>query len=668
MRATCCVSLVLLALMLNAAVAAGPLFSDDFKGLDHWSVGDVLSIGVKPVVNAPGWTLKRGWLRPVKALNLKEGEEVCNLALAKWDSPADATIRCRVRRRPGQGAHGIVFRAKDPNNCLVACITTLETIELLQIADGKQRVLASVNGYLPPGESTIEVRAYGPRVTIVLNGMKVLSCDKAPAPRGRCGLFSASSADLEFGHFSVWKEVPPVETATPRILKKAYLLSVTRDSARIMWETFTPVEGCVHFGPAESNRTKAVEHEGKSLMHDITLDGLKPGTRYTFVAKSGNLPAGAGELTTDPGPGTPFRVGVTSDTHNGGCTKMVADALIAQHPQLVIHTGDSINYGKAADEWETDYFAPAAKLLASVPVYVASGNHDASGFYWSRRYFPYAKGTDQGARYFAFQYGSACFVVLTHYDTPITPGSPQYKWLVAQLQSPEWKAARWRFVYYHQPPYSAGWKGWETGGDLNIRQHVLPLLEKHGATMVLSGHTHSHERGHLNGVVHIINGSIGTGEDWGRNWPFVQYHRIVPHFSIMDISDDTLRFTAFDMNDNVLDRFVLEHGKPFDLTVGPTVVKGPTDGTVGRQEVTLKCPELGNTPVRYRVVLDERRSEDGFWAPSERTFPADQEARLTVKFPVPGRFTVKCQVLTADMLRPGKWVDAGVVKIGPAKP
>ena len=400
-------------------------------------------------------------------------------------------------------------------------------------------------------------------------------------------------------------------------------------------------------------------------MHDVTIKGLKPGAKYSFAAKSGDLSAGEGSFTTDPGPGVPFRVGVLSDTHFGDFTKAVTERLAAHHPQMVIHAGDSINDGRVADEWETDYFAPAAKLLANVPVYVASGNHDAPGFHWSRRYFPYAQGTDRGARYFAFQFGSAYFIVLTHYDTPITPGSPQYKWLVEQLQSPAWAAARWRFVYYHQPPYSAGWKDWTTGGDLDIRQHVLPLLEKHGATMVLSGHTHSHERGYLNGVVHIINGSIGIGEDWGRNWPFVQYHRIVPHFSVMDVTDDTLTFTAYDMNDKVLDRFVLEHGKPFGLAVGPTIVKGPVDGMVGRQEVTLKCPELGTVAVRYRVVLDERRSEDGFWAPSAETFPANQEAKLWVQFPVPGRFTVKCQVLTADMLRPGKWVEAGVVNISP---
>jgi predicted phosphodiesterase len=676
MRMSCCVALVLMGLVLNSAMAAEPLYRDDFKSLDKWDITTALSVGPKLAVKGPRWTLADGWLRPVRVSGIKEGEEVFHVALAKWDAPADCTVRCRVRRQPGQGPHGIVFRAKDASNCLVACVTTLETIELLQFVDGKERELASVHGRLPPGEGTIEVQAYGPQVKVVLNGMEALSYDKAPAMQGRCGLFSASSAPLEFTRFSVWERVPPVELAAPRVLKKAYLLTVTRDSARILWETLTPMNGTVLY--SESAHTEEVAGGaktdfGKTTMHDVTINGLKPGTKYSFkaesyTAESGDLSAGEGSFTTDPGPGVPFRVGVLSDTHFGDFTKAVTERVAARGPQIVIHTGDSINYGKAADEWEMDYFGPAEKLLASVPMYTASGNHDASGFYWSRRYLPYAKGTDRGARYFAFQYGNARFVVLTHYDTPITPGSPQHKWLVQELQSPEWKAARWRFVYYHQPPYSAGWKGWETGGDLDIRRHVLPLLEKAETTMVLSGHTHSHERGYLNGVVHIINGSLGTGEDWGRNWPMVQYHRIVPHYSMMDITDDRLTFTAYDMGEKVLDRFVLEHGKPFDLPVGPTVVKAPEIGEDGWLTVTLKCPELGSTPVRYRVVLDERRSEDGFWAPSEQSFPADQEAKLTMKLPAArGMFTVKCQVLTADMLRPGKWVEAGVVDIAQPK-
>lgn len=665
MRVAGCALLFTLCPLFHAA-AAEPIWVDDFKNLDDWDAC-IFRKGEKPVPEGPRWTLADGWLRPVLFPNRRDGEGTYYAALAKREVPADCTLRCRVLRRPWRGAHGIILRAKDPANCLVAWITTLETIELRQITDGKEQVLASANGLLPSGENTIEVQAYGPRVTIVLNGMKVLSCDHAPVVPGRCGLMASATAELGLGRFSVWKDVPAVEMAKPRVLKTAYLLWVTGDSARILWETLTPMEGTVGYGLAAGDYVQTVKHEGEGFMHDVTINGLKPGTKYYFIAKSGDLPAGEGSFTTDPGPGVPFRVGVLSDTHYAEETKAVSDRLLARKPQLAIHAGDSLCQGEESDQWNVFLFDPAAELLRNVPTYIAAGNHDASGRYWSRRYLPYVKDTDQGARYCTFHYGNAQFIALTHYDTPITPGSPQYKWLVEQLNSQKWKSARWRFVYFHQPPYSAGWKKWETGGDPEIREHILPLLEQYGTTMIVCGHTHSHERGYLNGVVHIINGSVGKREDWGRNYPFIQYHRIVPHYSIMDINDDTLTFTAYGFDDKVLEQFVLEHGKPFDLTVGPTVLKGPADGTVGEQEVILKCPELGQTAVRYRVVLDERRSEDGFWAPSEQEFPADQEAKLTVKFPAPGKFTVKCQVLTADMLRPGKWVDAGVVNIAPAK-
>ena len=332
---------------------------------------------------------------------------------------------------------------------------------------------------------------------------------------------------------------------------------------------------------------------------------------------------------TDPGPGVPFRVGVLSDTHHAAFTKSVTSRLLAQDPQVAIHCGDCLCHGGGGRRVGCQLLSASRGIVARRAGLRGFGaiTTPRAG-YWSRGGIcPMPKDTDQGSRYFTFHYGNAQFIVLTHYDTSLTPGSPQYKWLVEQLNSPAWKSARWRFVYYHQPPYSVHWKEWD--GDLNVRTYILPLLAKHGATMTLSGHTHSYERGYLNGVVHIINGCIGD-DTWGRNYPFVQFARIVPHYSVMDITDDALTFTAYDMQGGVVDHFTLEHGKPFDVSAAPTVVQGPTDGGVGDQELVLKCPDLGEKPVRYRVVLDERRSEDGFWVASKQTFLANQEAKLTV--------------------------------------
>jgi predicted phosphodiesterase len=644
---------------LGTCVAAEPLWSDDFQTLDNWDQSPLALVADRASPPAPYWTVNNRWLQPTKERDPKVTENFLDVALAKATVPADCTIRCMVRRRPKCGAIGVALRATDAANGLVAFITTRETIEIRQLTNGKSQILASAFGSLPSGESTIEVQAYGPHIALVLNGMKAVACDNAPTGSGRCGLMAAAGGDLDLGAFQVWKDIPPVQSAAPRVLKTAYLLGVTGTSARFLWETLTPMDGSVRFGQAVDQCTETVKQDGTSLMHDITITGLRPGVKYFFAAQSGDLPAGEGSFKTDPGPAVPFRVGVVSDTHINMFTRAITTRLLESKPDVAIHCGDYVRHGYEADEWDECFLQPAAKLMQNVPLYVASGNHDASGRYWSRRYLPYAKDTDHGARYFTFHYGNAQFIVLTHYDTPLTPGSPQYKWLVEQLNSEAWKSARWRFVYFHEPPYSLVWD------DCNkdIREHILPLLEKHGATMTLSGHTHDYERGYLNGVVQIVDGSIGNEADWGGNFPTVQLKRRVQHYSVMDINEDTLTYTAYDIRNEIVDRFVLEHGKPFDVDAAPTVVKGPVDGVVGTQEVTFKCPALGKTPVRYRVVLDERRSEDGCWDASTETYAADQDAKLALKFPAPGRFTVKCQVLTADMLRPGRWVDAGAVNI-----
>ena len=118
LRVACCVLSVLLGLALNAALAGEPIFSDNFRDLHNWDIGSPLKLTATPAPNGPGWTLADGWLRPVKVPDLKEGEEVYRMALAKWDSPADCTVRCTVRRRPGMGAHGVVFA---PRTRPIAC-------------------------------------------------------------------------------------------------------------------------------------------------------------------------------------------------------------------------------------------------------------------------------------------------------------------------------------------------------------------------------------------------------------------------------------------------------------------------------------------------------------------------------------------------------------------
>lgn len=96
----------------------------------------------------------------------------------------------------------------------------------------------------------------------------------------------------------------------------------------------------------------------------------------------------------------------------------------------------------------------------------------------------------------------------------IEPGSPQYQWLVQELNSPEFQQAKYKMVMFHHPPHSLGGNivppytnpvqvidrtpqgaitavryEYPQSQDYIIRD-LLPLLEKAGVHLVLYGHTH----------------------------------------------------------------------------------------------------------------------------------------------------------------------------------
>src|SRR6185436_3631621 len=84
------------------------------------------------------------------------------------------------------------------------------------------------------------------------------------------------------------------------------------------------------------------------------------------------------------------------------------------------------------------------------------------------------------------------------------PGSPMLTWLENDLAA---TSQRWIIAYWHHPPYSRGSHNSDFEIELvEMRQHVLPILERYGVDLVLSGHSHSYERSFL------IDGHYGTSD------------------------------------------------------------------------------------------------------------------------------------------------------------
>ncbi|MEG3876957.1 metallophosphoesterase [Microcoleus sp. herbarium7] len=125
-----------------------------------------------------------------------------------------------------------------------------------------------------------------------------------------------------------------------------------------------------------------------------------------------------------------------------------------------------------------------------------------------------------------------------HIFEPIVKGSEQYNWLQQELDSPEFKQAKYKIVMFHHPPHSLGDNivpaytdpvqivdrdeqqnikmvryEYPKAKDYIIRDAV-PLLEKAGAQLVFYGHSHLWNRFESPSGMHFLESS-NVGNSYG---------------------------------------------------------------------------------------------------------------------------------------------------------
>ena len=111
--------------------------------------------------------------------------------------------------------------------------------------------------------------------------------------------------------------------------------------------------------------------------------------------------------------------------------------------------------------------------------------------------------------FYSYNIGNVHFISLDSYgwetgNTRLydTTGK-QAVWLKQDLAA---NTQPWIVVYFHHPPYSKGSHNSDTDPEeVNLRQKLVPILERYKVDLVLCGHSHIYERSFL------INGHYGTG-------------------------------------------------------------------------------------------------------------------------------------------------------------
>jgi predicted phosphodiesterase len=266
---------------------------------------------------------------------------------------------------------------------------------------------------------------------------------------------------------------------------------------------------------AVGGREVAASPEG--LDHQLRAEGLAPGAEHAY------------ELTaTTPGADGPLRIGpftartlpagdswtfaVVGDSRsNPSDWARVAAAIGRERPLFVVHTGDLVNAGRNEWEWETQFWAPARELLATVPVYAAAGNHEQRSPLMPALVPMRGGWTDD----WSCDLGP---LLLIGIDTTLPgwqPGGPRHRRMDAWL-----RGSRAPFVVCagHYPPWSSGQHGEVDAEGRPVekpmetaRVDVMPLLARHGAQAFVVGHDHNYERSEPpEGVTVVVAGGGGA--------------------------------------------------------------------------------------------------------------------------------------------------------------
>jgi len=363
-----------------------------------------------------------------------------------------------------------------------------------------------------------------------------------------------------------------------RIVAGPYVMFPTKHTVTVCWETNRPSTSRVDFGEMIPFARCAASSTAETI-HRITLGGLAEGSDYVYRVSS-TVPSQDGEIAqtvagpiatfkTAPPEWAPFRFCAFGDiqAHPEQFAK-IAERIFDERPDFVLAMGDLVGRGTSHDDWLKGLFQPGRRLFLHVPLYACIGNHEEHAD-WYYRYFPYPPPGD----YYSFDWGNAHFVSVDSNPGRYERGTAQYKWLESDLRS---TTATWKIVFHHHPPYASDHCAWSDPrgrkrlyGDMNVRRELVPLYDRYGVDLVLSGHIHCYERtypirsGKLDaarGVTYVILGTAGAEGDrfhTQRPW-FSAKVALKPHYALVGIVGRRLDFRVFDIDGKIVDFFALE--------------------------------------------------------------------------------------------------------------
>jgi acid phosphatase type 7 len=435
----------------------------------------------------------------------------------------------------------------------------------------------------------------------------------------------------EKGVTVVWRTNPAIQNPKVVYHKEGATDSKTCSGAAILMRSLN----------AEPKLSAAPEG---TVQYEAVITGLEPATAYRYHVCDGDVVltknAKNNRFITHPPSGkpAPARIWVVGDSGTGDYHQMLVHRAMKIYTEetkrpidLYLHVGDMAYGDGTDDQFQKKFFVPYEDTLRSTTCWASMGNHEGHTSDGEKNIGPYfdayvcpTKGEAGGVpsedeSFYSFDYGDIHFICLNSYDIDRTPEGKMSKWLVKDLQSTK---SKWIVGFWHHPPYTKGTHDSDKEKELvEMRKHIMPILENAGVDLVLSGHSHIYERSMLidgayetpttskgvvfndgdgdpkgdgaylksakttprNGTVAVVTGHGGA---LGRNakgiCPLMRSIVLDHGSTIIDIDGDTLTGVMLDLHGKERDRFsIVKRGE-----VKQTVIENPWTPTQDTLERT----------------------------------------------------------------------------------
>ena len=310
--------------------------------------------------------------------------------------------------------------------------------------------------------------------------------------------------------------------------------------------------------------------EGELRDWDLEQRALVPsGRRYenrfrTFPAAGSHAPVRFAVLGD-------FGVGILASDENAYRQTQLAGALerVCERGDvlLVLTTGDNVylgpdttGSGNEDDDWYASFYEPYRYVINQVPVFPTVGNHDVAdtessddrdqlddNFYLRERFRPAVEAgrasLDPGL-FYCLRVGATAELVCIDTSLGKEAGMEHFfddeahlDWLREALDDDP-DAPTWRIPFSHHPPFCAGPEHGNTAG---MVERLVPLFERAGVRLVLSGHEHNFQHSRVGGIDYVVSGAAGklrTEEPTGFEAAGTRAWAATGHFLLVDLDDE----------------------------------------------------------------------------------------------------------------------------------